>query len=59
MYFYLEKIKGYRRQRHPYTSERYGLRSINSLEEFDPYRKEERYKELLKKNYLPITHWNE
>lgn len=32
---------------------------INSRFEFDPYRKEERYKAFLKKNYLPITHWNE
>jgi len=58
MYFYLEKIKGYRHQRHPANSERYGLRSINSWKEFDPYRKEERYKALLRKHYLPITKWN-
>jgi hypothetical protein len=32
---------------------------INSFNEMDPYRKEERYKEYLRKNYLPITHWNE
>ena len=35
------------------------LRMVNSRREFDPYRKEERYKTLLRKNYLPITHWNE
>ncbi|MCK5638442.1 MAG: tetratricopeptide repeat protein, partial [Flavobacteriaceae bacterium] len=32
---------------------------INGRTELDPYRKEERYKAFLKKNYLPITHWNE
>jgi len=32
---------------------------INSFNELDPYRKEKRYKEYLRKNYLPITHWNE
>lgn len=32
---------------------------VNSRFEFDPYRKEERYKAFLKKNNLPITHWNE
>ena len=32
---------------------------VNGRFEFDPYRKEERYKAFLKKNYLPITHWNE
>jgi tetratricopeptide (TPR) repeat protein len=32
---------------------------VNSRFEFDPYRKEERYKDFLKMNYLPITHWNE
>ena len=37
----------------------WGIRYPNSRREFDPYRKEERYKELLRKNYLPITHWNE
>ncbi len=31
---------------------------VNGRFEFDPYRKEERYKAFLKKNYLPITHWN-
>jgi len=33
--------------------------SVNYKREFDPYRKEERYKAFLKKNYLPLTHWNE
>jgi len=32
---------------------------VNSRFEFDPYRKEERYKAFLRKHYLPITHWNE
>ncbi len=32
---------------------------VNSRREFDPYRKDERYKNFLKRNYLPITHWNE
>jgi TolB-like protein/AraC-like DNA-binding protein/Tfp pilus assembly protein PilF len=36
-----------------------GIRGPNSRREFDPYRKEERFKALLKKNYLPLTHWNE
>ena len=35
------------------------FRFVNSRREFDPYRKEERYKDFLKRNYLPITHWNE
>jgi len=35
------------------------LRILNSRRDFDPYRKEERFKALLKKHYLPITHWNE
>ena len=32
---------------------------FNGSIEVDPYRKDERFKALLKKNYLPITHWNE
>jgi TolB-like protein/Tfp pilus assembly protein PilF len=48
MYHFLEKIISI-----------YGINGPNSRREFDPYRKEERYKALLKKNYLPITHWNE
>ena len=59
MYIYLEKIQGYRQQRDPTHSPRYGLRSVNSMRLLDPYRKEERYKALLRKHYLPITHWNE
>jgi len=49
MYIYLEKVSNV------YTSAGF----VNSRREFDPYRKEERYKAFLKKNYLPITHWNE
>jgi len=48
MYHYLEKMDGDDIIKGP-----------NSRFEFDPYRKEERYKALLRKNYLPITHWNE
>lgn len=48
MYHFLEKI-----------IEVNGIRVPNGRREFDPYRKEERYKALLKKHYLPITHWNE
>ena len=36
-----------------------GISGPNNRREFDPYRKEERYKAFLQKNYLPITHWNE
>jgi hypothetical protein len=36
----------------------YKIRYFNSYFEVDPYRKEERFKALLKKNYLPLTHWN-
>ena len=32
---------------------------INGSIEVDAYRKEDRYKAFLKKNYLPLTHWNE
>ena len=35
------------------------FRFVNSRREFNPYRKEERYKDFLERNYLPITHWNE
>ncbi len=38
---------------------RIALFSLNSRREADPYRKEERYKAILRKHYLPITHWNE
>ncbi len=37
----------------------YKILEFNGYNELDPYRKEERYKEYLQKNYLPITHWNE
>ena len=48
MYRYLEKLR---------PIEKFHV--INGGKEFDPYRKEERFKALLKKHYLPITHWNE
>jgi hypothetical protein len=48
MYHYLEKLRP--------IDEFHGA---NSRKEFDPYRKEERFKALLRKHYLPITHWNE
>jgi TolB-like protein/tetratricopeptide (TPR) repeat protein len=35
------------------------FRFVNSRVEFDPYRKEEQYIAFLKRNYLPVTHWNE
>ena len=46
MYYYLEKEKNYTYFDHVF----------NGLKEADPYRKEERYKAYLKKNYLPIPH---
>ena len=48
MYCYLNKMNGF-----------FEMKGVNSRFEFDPYRKEKRFKALLKKNYLPITHWNE
>ena len=48
MYHYLEKLR-------PIDK----FHEANRRKEFDPYRKEERFKALLKKHYLPITHWNE
>ena len=48
MYYYLDKINNPNRIKVP-----------NSRREFNPYRKEERYKAVLRKNYFPITHWNE
>lgn len=48
MYHYLEKEKN-----HTYIDH-----VFNGLKEADPYRKEKRFKAFLKKNYLPITHWN-
>lgn len=44
MYFYLEKLKcNYK-----------WVRIVNSRSEFNPYRKEERFKAFLKENYLPV-----
>lgn len=48
MYYYLERLNTIS-----------GMRKQNGRSEFDLYRKEERFKALLNKNYLPITHWNE
>ncbi|MBT8287418.1 MAG: tetratricopeptide repeat protein [Bacteroidia bacterium] len=48
MYYYLEKEK-----RIEY------ILNINGSIELDPYRKEERYKTILKENYIPLTEWNE
>ena len=48
MYHYLEKLR-------PIEE----FHDANNRKEFDPYRKEERFKALLRKHYLPITHWNE
>ncbi len=45
MYYYMNKEKDI-----------YRIRKFNGFNEVDPYRKEERYKAFLKKNYLPITH---
>jgi len=48
MYYYLEKMDNL-----------YRIRAPNGRREFDPYRKEERFKAFLRKNYFPLTHWNE
>ena len=48
MYLHIEKEKDI-----------YTILRFNASTEVDPYRKEDRYKAFLKKNYLPITHWNE
>ena len=50
MYHYLNSFDVY---------QTFFLPHLNSLRAFDPYRKEERYKAFLRKNYFPITHWNE
>ena len=50
MYNYMEKMSIYQ-----YSP----IHFFNSLRDFDPYRKEERFKAFLRKHYLPITHWNE
>ena len=59
MYHYLSKTRAVESQRRPDGRRGIGIRIIISRKEFDPYRKEERYKAFLKKYYLPITHWNE
>lgn len=48
MYYYLDKI-----------DDIFVAKYTNGDIEFNPYRKEERYKTFLKKHYLPLTHWNE
>jgi len=48
MYYYINK-----------ENDIYNIREFNSYFEVDPYRKEERFKKLLKKHYLPLTPWNE
>ena len=48
MYYYINK-----------EQDIYKIRYFNSYFEVDPYRKDERYKAFLKKNYLPLTQWNE
>ena len=48
MYYYINKEKDI-----------YNIRHFNSFFEVDPYRKDELFKALLKKHYLPLTHWNE
>ena len=51
LYYYLDKMDS--------SEDNWLIRKINGCNEIDPYRKEERYKEILKKSYFPITHWNE
>jgi len=48
MYYYIDK-----------EIDIYNVLKFNGFNEVDPYRKEKRYRALLKKNYLPLTHWNE
>jgi AraC-like DNA-binding protein/TolB-like protein/tetratricopeptide (TPR) repeat protein len=48
MYYYINKEKDI-----------YNIREFNSYFEVDPYRKDKRFKTLLKKHYLPLTIWNE
>jgi TolB-like protein/AraC-like DNA-binding protein/Flp pilus assembly protein TadD len=48
MYYYINK-----------EQDIYNIREFNSYFEVDPYRKEERFKALLRKHYLPLTYWNE
>ncbi len=47
MYHYMNK-----------ESEAWNIQIINGFIEVDPYRKEDRYKAFLQKNYLPLTQWN-
>ena len=48
MYYYIDKEQNV-----------YNILKFNGSVEVDPYRKEERFKALLKKHYLPLTQWNE
>jgi TolB-like protein len=48
MYYYIDNEK--------HTD---NILKFNGSIEVNPYRKEDRYKAFLRKNYLPITHWNE
>lgn len=65
-YVYYDKQKAYtyavlkeKDSMYHYLGKMDDIKGPNSRREFDPYRKEERYKDLLRKHYLPITHWNE
>lgn len=44
MYYYLEK-----------TKTDFNMRNVNGRREFDPYRKEERFKAILRKHYFPVS----
>jgi TolB-like protein/AraC-like DNA-binding protein len=59
MYHYLEKASYRCGPNYRIMPRGGGISGPNNRREFDPYRKEERYKAFLKKNYLPLTHWNE
>jgi len=60
MYHSLDKSGAVRSQRMPDGRREYSsIRQVNNFKAFDPYRKEERFKAILRKYYLPITHWNE
>jgi len=59
MYYYLELASHRCGSNYRIMPRGNGISGPNNRREFDPYRKEERFKEFLKKNYLPITHWNE
>jgi len=50
MYYYMDKM---------WYNSKSDILQMNGSREFDPYRKEERYKAFLKENYFPLTHWNE